>query len=222
MTLNLTVEKRNIFGKKLVNSRKAGKLPAVVYGNKTETEPVFVDLKEFSKMWKAAGESSIIELTEDGKKIADTLIHDTAVDPLTNEFVHVDFYAVDMSKPITAPVHLVFEGVAPAEKDLGAMIIKVIHEVEVEALPKDLPHEIKVDLSSLVKFDDRICISDIALPTGVKILAKADDVVVLAEEHKEEVIEETAPVIDMEKIEVVGQKGKKEEEVIEGEEGEEK
>ncbi|MBI4691990.1 MAG: 50S ribosomal protein L25 [Candidatus Terrybacteria bacterium] len=214
MTLQLQAEKRDVFGKKLKMARREGKLSAILYGKKMEPTPLFVDLKEFNKIWKKAGESTIIKLESEGKKIADVLIYDVAVDSLKREPVHADFYAMEMDKPITAKVPLVFEGIAPAVKELGSILVKVIHEVEVEALPKNLPHELKIDLARLATLDDKILIKDIVLPPGVKILSKKDEIVALAETPKEEIEEKP---ISIEEVEVE-KKGKK---PVEGEAGEE-
>ncbi len=209
----LTVEVRDIFGKKLENSRKQGKLPAVVYGRKKEATPLFVDLKEFKKRWKEAGKSTIFKIKSPDSKInSDILIQEICFEPRNGELLHVDFYAVEMDKPITATVKFVFTGEAPAEKELGGIIVKVLHEIDVEALPKDLPSELKIDLSNLKTFEDQITIKDIELPKGVDVLAKEDDVVVLISEPQGEIAEE--PVMKIEDVEVE-KRGKKEEETIE-------
>lgn len=209
--LNLKTEKREVFGKHLKEPRKHGKMPAVLYGKKEKTTPLFVDLKEFKKIWKEAGESTIIKVQTDGKE-CDAIIQLVDLDPIKDEPIHADFYAVQMDKPITVAVEFVFEGVAPAEKELGGVVVKVMHEAEVEALPKDLPKELKIDLSKLVSFEDQIMIKDIELPKGVKILAKENEVVALVEEAQGEVIEEPARTIE---DVVVEKKGKKEEESAE-------
>lgn len=205
MTIKLKTEERGIFGKKLKNERGQGKLPAVFYGKGRETISLFVNLKEFKKIWKQAGESSIVELEKDGKKMADVLIHDVNIDPIKNEPLHADFYAIEMDKSIKTKIHLDFEGVSPAVKELGAILIKVMHDVEIEALPKNLPHEIKIDITKLTNFGDHITVDDINPPHGVKILAKKDEIIAIAEEPKEEVEEKP---ISIEEIEVE-RKGKK-------------
>lgn len=214
MSPQLNAEKRDIFGKKLKISREQGKLPAVFYGKGRETVPLFVNMKEFEKIWKKAGESTLIELNKDKKKIADVLINDVAIDPLSDLPLHVDFYAVEMDKLIRTKIPLVFEGVAPAVKELGGILVKVIHEIEIEALPKDLPHEFKIDVSKIATFDDHITVKDIKAPAGVKIIAKPEEVIVLAELPKEEIEQ---PTITIDQVEVE-KKGKK---PVEGEEGEE-
>jgi large subunit ribosomal protein L25 len=214
MMLQLKTESRNIFGKKLKSSREEGKLPAVLYGKEVETTPLFISLKEFKKIWKDAGESTIINLeNNDNKKPTSVIIHEVSVDPMKDEPLHVDFYKVEMNKPIKATIPLVFEGISPAVKELGAMLVKVLREVEIEALPKNLPHEIKVDISKLTKFGSHVAVGDLDLPEGVKVLLKKEETVIIAEEPKEEKAEEkeiTLADIEVEK------KGKKEEETVEG------
>lgn len=208
--LNLVAETRNVFGKKLKVARKEGKMPAVLYGKGKKTTPLFVDLKNFKKVLKEAGESTLINIKNpETGATENVLIQDVDIDPIANEPVHADFYIVEMDKSIRTEVALIFEGASPAEKEQGGVLIKVLHNIEIEALPKDLPHELKIDVSKLANIGDQIFIKDIELPAGVKIIAKEDEVVVLVEAHKEEVIEEKP--ISMEDIEVE-ERGKKEEE----------
>lgn len=213
---SINVETRSIFGKKLKESRKKGKIPAVLYGKGKETTPLFMDLKEFKKIWKVAEESAIIKLKNISSPDAseDAFIYDADIDPLKDEPIHVDFYVPEAGKLITARVAVVFEGVAPAVKDAGGVLVKVAHDFGVEALPKDFPRELKINLSKLVNIGDKILVKDIIVPPGVKILAKADSVVVLAKPHIEEKEEEkTMTIEDVE----VAKKGKKEEEPVEEE-----
>ena len=107
--LNLRAEKRNIFGKKLKNERKLEKLPAVLYGKKLNSQPIFVHLKEFQKTFKEAGRTSVLNLNIENNE-QKAIIYDVAYDPLTDEPIHIDFLAVDMHKPIEAAVNIVFEG----------------------------------------------------------------------------------------------------------------
>lgn len=208
--MRLKAEKREIFGKKLSQSRQAGKLPAVLYGAKKQSTPIFVNFSDFKKVWKEAGESTLIDLDVGGKLIP-ALIYDVDLNPVNNEPRHADFYVVDMAQKITASVPLIFGGEASAVK-VGGTLVKVMHEIEVEALPKDLPREIKVDVSRLKTFDDKITIADLILPEGVKVLDELTEVVALAEEAKEEQETEKSAEINFEEIKVESGKGKKEEE----------
>lgn len=215
--LKLNAEKREIFGKKLRTINRQDKIPAVLYGRKIKNKFIFVLLKDFKKIWKEAGKSTIIEIVEkDNVKPLNVLINDVALNPIKDEPVHIDFYAVEMDKPIKAKVPLVFIGIAPVVKESGGILIKVIHDLEIEALPKDLPHEINIDISKLKTFEDRIFVKDVLLPKSVKIIAKEDEVIVLAELPKEELIEEVK--MSIEDIEVA-KKGKESKEK-EGEETE--
>ncbi len=208
--LTLKVEKRNI-GENLNQMRKAGKIPAVFYGKKEEATSIVVSKAEFEKVLKEAGESSIINLHGDAIDV-DVLIHEVDLDPVTDYPRHADFYAIEKGKKLEVKIPLEFIGVSPAVKDLGAILVKVMHEVEVEALPKDLPHTLTVDISSLVAFNDVITAAEIKLPAGVELKDKAENIVASVSEPKEEVVE-VAPV-DLSAIEV-HKKGK---EAKEGEE----
>lgn len=184
------------------------KIKIVVYGPKFPSTSIVVDAKEFTKLFQDAGESSIITL-KGLDKDQDVLIHDIQQDFLKGVIVHADLYVVEKGKKIQINVPLVFTGVSLAVKSLGANLVKVLHEIEIEAEAKDLPHELTVDLEKLAEIDDRILVSDVVLPSGVKLLSNEDDVVAIAAKHVEEE-EEVAP-IDMDAIEVSDQKGKKEE-----------
>lgn len=209
MTTKLTANVRETFGKDLQTARTAGKLPISVYGAKEESGSYFVEIKDFKKVLKEAGESTIVSLaTPNGDK--DTLIHDISFHPLSGEPIHADFLVVEKNKPIQVHVPLEFIGESPAVKTLSAAIVKVMHELEIEALPKDLPHQLEVDLSSLIDLESRITVADIKLPNGVTTEVNPEEVVVSVTEAGEEVVEEETPV-DLSSIEVE-KKGKEEEE----------
>ncbi|MFA6476178.1 MAG: 50S ribosomal protein L25 [Candidatus Paceibacterota bacterium] len=205
----LSAKTRDISGKKVSGLRDGGEMPAVIYGGKDDTKNILVNTIEFKKVFKGAGESSIVTLDLDGKK-TDTLVHEVQFNPVTDEPVHADFYIVSQDKEIEVDVPLVFEGVPPAVKELGGSLIKVLHELPISALPKNLPHDIKVDVSVLVAMDSQILVSDLKLPAGVTATVEGDEVVASITEAGEEVVEEAAPV-DLSAIEVE-KKGKTEEE----------
>ncbi len=208
-TLVLKAEKRDIFGKKLAKTRSQNKLPAVIYGPKEKNENIFVVLNDFKRIWKEAGETTLIKIEIGGKK-KDTLIYEVDLDPISNEPRHVDFYAADITKEISAMVPVEFEGISPAIKDLGGILVKVIHEIEVQALPKDLPHKLKVDISPLKTFEDKISVGDLKLPAGVKVLGSPEETIAFAQMPKEE---EAAPATEspsLADIEVLTEKKKEE------------
>ncbi|MBI4086368.1 50S ribosomal protein L25 [Candidatus Kaiserbacteria bacterium] len=211
MTATLQAQVRTERGKRARALRARGVLPAVLYGPKEDSAALSLSLREFEKVFKEAGESTVITLTGlDEDK--DVLVQDIAYDPVTSAPLHVDLYAIEKGKKVTVNVPLEFVGEAPVVK-LGGLLTKVLHELEIEAMPKDLPHQIEVDVSSISDFDSQITVAEIVAPAGVSILNDPEEVVVVAEEAKEEA---EAPVeqVDMDAIEVE-EKGKKE-----GEEGE--
>ena len=209
--LTLKVEKRDPKAS-LSTIRKAGKMPAVFYGKKEASTPIMLSYAIFEKTLKEAGESTILHLEGDGIDV-DVLIHEVDLNPVTDKPRHADFYAIEKGKKLEIKIPLEFIGVAPAVKDLGGILVKVMHEMEIEALPKDLPHKLEIDISGLATFDSVVTASSIKLPEGVTLKVKPEDVVASVYEPKEEVVE-VAPV-DLSSIEVA-KKGK---EAKEGEEG---
>ncbi|MEI7810105.1 MAG: 50S ribosomal protein L25 [bacterium] len=205
LSLNAKTRDLNIDLKDL---RKSGEIPAVFYGMGNVSTPISISIVEFKKAWEKAGESSTIKIT--GLKIAvDVLIHDVQVDAVTSEPIHVDFLVIDMAKKVKVEVPLEFSGVSAAVKNGLGTLVKVLHEVEIEALPKDIPHNFIIDISKLATLDSQILVSDIVLPSDVVMVSKGTEVVASVAVQKEEV--EVAEPIDLTKIEVE-KKGKKEEE----------
>ena len=196
--------------------RRRGFLPAVIYGKKKASESIALKEADFFKLWKSAGESSIVEVKVGAEKY-NALVQDVAMDPLKDKPVHADFYVVEMDKPIKVDVPLEFIGESEAVR-VGGILVKVAHEVKIEALPKDLPHSIAIDISMLKNFGDSLSIKDLKIPQGIEILNNPDETVVLVEAPRsDEEIKggvEEAPA-DLGQIEVVGKKAK------EAEEGEE-
>ncbi|MEK7588222.1 MAG: 50S ribosomal protein L25 [Patescibacteria group bacterium] len=190
--------------------RKGGEIPAVFYGMGKDTTSISIPTNEFKKVWKHAGESSAVKLTMTGANL-DVLIHDVGVNPITGEPIHVDFMVIDANKTVEVSIPLEFTGVAPAVKAGLGVLVKVLHEVEVEALPKDLPQSIVIDISSLVDLDSQISVSEVVLPKGVTMVTKGVEIVASIAAQKEE--KEETPV-DLSAIEVE-KKGKKEEEAPE-------
>lgn len=156
--------------------KKEGMVPAVLYGRGIENKILWVEENNFIKMEREAGRSVLIDLEIDGEK-RKVLIHDFQKHPLTNRFIHIDFYQVKMDEEIEANVEIVFVGEAPAVKELGGVLLKTVDEVLVRCLPADLPKEIKVDLSTLKTFDDRIFVKDLNISDKVKIDLDGETVV---------------------------------------------
>ncbi|MFA5889318.1 MAG: 50S ribosomal protein L25 [Candidatus Paceibacterota bacterium] len=189
--------------------RKAGKMPAVFYGKKTESTPITIERKDFIKVWSAVGESGVVTI-KTPKESIDALIHAVDVDPVSDIPRHADFYVFEKGKKIEVDVPLDFVGVSPAVKDLGGSLVKTLHELKISADPQHIPHDIKVDISSLVDFSSQILAEQIILPIGVELVELPHEVVASAAAPKEDEPEEVVPV-DLSAIEVE-KKGKKEEE----------
>ncbi|MBI2450729.1 MAG: 50S ribosomal protein L25 [Parcubacteria group bacterium] len=174
--LELKAKIREKLGSKASNKlRSEGFLPAVVY-SQGKSNSITVERKNFDQVFKKAGESSIISLDLDGKKEL-VLIYDIAHDPISDLLTHIDFLGVRAGEIIKARVPLEFVGVAEAEK-AGGILIKNIHEVEIEAKVESLPYSIPIDISVLKSFEDNILIKDIQTNSDVKILETPTLVVV--------------------------------------------
>ncbi len=182
----LTAQPRDLVGKKVKNLRKKGLLPAVVYGHSLKPKALAIPYQEFEKVYQKAGKSTIISLVlpKEGKKKA--LIADVQTHPVTRRFLHADFHEVRMTEKITAEVPLKFVGVAPAVKERDGVLVKNMDTVEVSCLPSDLPHEIEVDISSLVDFDSSIHIKDLKVGSRVELTADPEEVVALVEPPRSE------------------------------------
>lgn len=170
------------------NARTPLAVLAVLYGPKAKSVSLRVDKKEFEKVFSVAGESSLVTL-ELGTDKTLVLIREVQRHPLSGDPIHADFYQPRLDQKIKIMVPLVLNGEAPAQKDLEGTLIQNIHEVEVEALPQELPHEIVVDVAGLATFEDRILVKDLHVSSGVQILHSADAIVaqvVPAEKVEEE------------------------------------
>jgi large subunit ribosomal protein L25 len=167
-------------------SRKAGKIPAVVYGKKTESVAIELEYQAFRKVFREAGESSLIDLTVDGGKNLNVLVHDVQLHPVTDNFLHIDFISVSMDEEITTHVPIVVSGVAPAVKDFGGMLDMVRDQVTVKCLPKDIPHHFEVDITGLVDFHTVIHVSDLKLPKGVTVVEEPELTLITVSAPKEE------------------------------------
>lgn len=180
--------------------RKTGQIPAVFYGKKEASTPISIERNDFLKVWKEAGESTIVKLeTPEGAK--ESLIHEVDFDPITGQPIHADFYVFEKGHKVKVELPIEFEGISPAVKDFGGVLVKVLHEIEVEAEPKDLPSHLVLDTGVLANIGDQILAGDLRLPAGVSLVSGAEEVVALIAQPREEKEEEPAP-IDLSEIEV--------------------
>lgn len=186
--LELQVKERD--GKKKPSTlRKAGALPAVFYGPKEESTPVEIDASVFEKVWKETGGSAIITLKGVGED-KEALIHDVDVHPVTGVPQHADLYVIERGKKITVEIPLEFVGEAPAEK-AGHTIVKVMHEIEIEVRPSELPQSLEVDISNLKDVGDSIFVKDVLLPESGEFVTDEGETIIAVKETVEEIIEDT-------------------------------
>lgn len=213
--IELNATKREVVGGGLNNLRKSGFVPAVLYGKGLDSIPLQIPVKDFRKAFESAGESTLIFINVDGKSYP-TIIHDIAKDAISDNVLHADFYKVNLDEKIKAKVEVVFQGESPAVKDLGGIFVRNINELEIEALPQDLPHEIAIDISSLKNMGDQILVKDLKLGDKLKVMAEAEEIIATVQEPMSEAELEKAleaPTTTVEDVEVI--KKEKEEEVPE-------
>ena len=175
--------------------RKSGSMPAVFYGPKEGATAISIDALKFDRVWKEAGETTVIQLKGVGD-VKEILIHDVQFHPVTSVPLHADFYVLEKGKKIRIRVPLKFVGVAPAEK-AGNIVSKVLHEIEIEVAPAELPHDLPVDISNLANVGEHITAGQIKLPPSATLITHAGDIIVTIIEFKEEKIEEpVVPIVE--------------------------
>jgi large subunit ribosomal protein L25 len=188
--------------KNMTKLRNDGFIPAVLYGNKVQTTSLTLNAREFDKVFKKAGESTIVDLlTEDGKTHP-VLIQDVQIHYLTSNPIHVDFYEVSMTEKLKAMVVLEYVGEAPVIRTTGAILVKILNEVEVECLAADLPHNIEVNLETLKTLQDAIHVKDLKVSAKVKILTEGNELVTKVQPPRDVEADLSTPVIeDVSKVE---------------------
>jgi large subunit ribosomal protein L25 len=219
--IELDANKRKVLGKKVKSLRKHGLLPAVLYGAGIEPIAIELDAHETTKILAHVSGSTLINLKV-GKETHTVILRDIQVDAIRRDLVHIDFLKVAMDTAIRTVVPVDLIGEAPAVKELGGVLVSGLSEVEIEALPGDLPDRITVDISSLEEINDAIAVEDIFFGSGVTILTDPEEVLaiivpqIMEEEEVEE--EEEEVLVDISAEPEVIEKGAREEEEIEGEE----
>lgn len=211
--------KRDITGKQVRALRRTGVLPAVIYGHNIKPINITLNTHDATLVLNRTTASSLITIDLDGKEYP-TLVREKQRNPVKDVYLHVDFQAVSMTEKIRAKVAVQLVGHAPAVKEFDAILVTGYSELEVEALPQDLPERIPVDISGLMNIGDGIHVRDIAISDKFIILDDVNEMIVLAthpraEEVEEEVVEEVEALEEGEEPEVL-EKGRKEEEPEEG------
>jgi len=177
--ITLKVEKRKILGKKVKKLRKEGILPANIYGKNVKSLAVQVPLKDFLPVYKKVGETGIVEIMVEGEeKPRHALIHNVQKDFVSDQSLHADFHQVSLTEKITASIPVELVGESPAVQQKLGILIQPLSEVEVEALPTELPEQFTIDISSLKEVDQAIAVGDLKPPSGVKILTSEKEILV--------------------------------------------
>ena len=200
---------------KAASLRKGKRVPVVLYGRVHKAEQGSIAELDFERAFSQAGESQIVSL-EGPNGTEEALFHEVQFDAVTERPIHVDFYVVEKGRKVQVHVPITFIGIAAAEAELHGNIVKIMHEVEVEALPKDLPQHLDADLALLVDFQSQIHASDLKLPAGVELITAPEDVVATAEMAVEEDLSVPVTGPDLAAIEVSDEKGKEAVEAAEG------
>lgn len=175
--LSLDAEPRELVGKKVATLRRAGRLPAVVYGHGVSSESLSLDAHDFEILRRKAGQNELIDLSVHGKKARPVLVHDVQVHPVNRRPLHVDLFLVRMTEELTVDVPLVPTGTSRAVDDLNGTLLHQLEAVRIRALPDHLPQSIEYAIDSLVDFDAAIKVSDLSIPNDVTLLTDPEEVV---------------------------------------------
>ncbi len=209
--------------KTLKEIRKKGYIPGIVYGPKSKNRSIKIGEMDFGKVFNKAGESTLIDLKVDDKEIGKVIIYDYQTDPIRDFVTHVDLYQVRMDKKINAHVAIQFFGESPAVKNEGGVLVKSHNKLEIKCLPKDLIHNIEVDIFALANLNDVIRVKDLKVSKEIEIIAEPEEVIISVipprtEKEMEELESEVKE--EVEKVETAKVKEEKEEEKEEGAEKE--
>jgi large subunit ribosomal protein L25 len=174
----LEAQVRTVIGKKVSRLRREGRVPGIIYGPVIqETVPVSVDRRDFVKFFRANGHATLLDLTWDGNTRS-VFIREVQLDPIRQEPLHIDFFAPNLRRPVRAMVPLVLHNPVNTSE---AILTEQRTEIEVEALPADIPHQIDIDVSGLSRPGDAIRVGDLSLPREVVATTDAAEIVVLME-----------------------------------------
>ena len=175
-TLEILAESRDT--KRINELRRNGYVPGVVYGPKGKSKILKTNKKDFDKIFKEAGESTLVDLKIDDKEIGKVLINDYQADPISCAIIHFDLYRVRMDKEIITNIPIKFMGESPAVKNSDGVLVKNHDTLEIKCLPGDLIHDIEIDLSILENIDDMIRIKELKISDKVEVLVDAEEVII--------------------------------------------
>lgn len=198
----LKADKRTILGSKVKQLRRTGVVPANLFGKTIDSQAIQVNSVDFNRVYKEAGETSLIWVQVEGEeKERPTLVTSVHYNPVTGNKLHIDFHQVNLKEKVTANVPVEIIGESELVTSNLAVLSQSLNEIEVEALPTDIPENITFDITSLKAIGDVLKVSDAKVSSEVEIKTDPEQiVVVLQEPMKEEVI----PVVEEVAEEVTG------------------
>jgi large subunit ribosomal protein L25 len=170
--------RRTVTGKQVGQLRREGKLPAVLYGHKFDPTPITLDRRTASKTLHGASRSTLITIALDGSE-HNALVREIQRDFIRGDLLHVDFQVVSMTEKIRSVVPIVVEGTSPAVAEYNAVLISRMTQLEVEALPQDLPENFTIDVSVLDHIGDAIHVRDIEVPINVAVLTDREEIIAI-------------------------------------------
>jgi len=200
----LAAEHREVLGKKVAALRRAGRLPAVVYGHGEPSDSVSVDAHEFEQLRRHTGPNALVDLSVDGNKARPVLVHSVQVHPVNRRTLHVDLFLVRMTEELTVEVPLVAIGESPAVTLHGGTLLHPSESVRVRALPDHLPQSIEYSVATIGDFDTAIYVRDLVVPSDVTLLTDGDEIIAKVQPPR---VEEEPVVAEAEAVEGEGAAG---------------
>lgn len=209
----LAAQRREVLGKAVAHLRRAGKLPAVVYGHGHDSEAIELDAKSFDNLRRHAGRNALLDLKVDGTGATPVIVHHVQEHPVTRGVLHVDFYVVKMTEELTVDVQVVVVGESHAAEKMGGTLLHLLDTVKVKALPAEIPQSLELDITPLVDFDTMLHVRDVKLPERVTLVTDPDEPIARVQPPR---VEEE-PVVEAAEEEAEGEAAEGEAEGAEGE-----
>ncbi len=188
---SLKVEKREVVGKKVKHLRRNGILPANMFGKGVKSQSLQLALKDFEEIYKKVHETGLVDLSI-GSEVHPILIQNVQIHPITHTPIHADFFKVNLKEKVRASIPIIAVGEPKAVSEKIGVLLQPLSEVEVEALPADLPENLEINVEKLVAIDDNLTIADLKAPNGVEILAEPHEMIFRIDELVSEAAEELA------------------------------
>ncbi len=190
----LAATKRELTGKRVASLRRAGQMPAVVFGRGVASQSLTIDTHEFEQLQRKIGQNALVDLSIEGKKATPVLVQSVQRDPVYHRMLHVDLFAVRMTEELTVDVPLVTVGESAAVDKLGGTLLHMLESVKVRALPDHLPQSIDLPIDALVDFEATVHVRDLVIPDDVTLLNDPDEIVARVQQPRveEEIVEVAA------------------------------